>query len=84
MNIQVNQISAENQGILRDFYKLGKVLGSGAFGEVRIAKHSLTQEQRAIKVINRESMEDAAMFEKEVNILRQCDHPNILKIYEYF
>ena len=39
---------------------------------------------RTIKQIRRSSMENDALFESEVNILMQCDHPNILKMYEYF
>jgi len=29
----------ENNGKLRDFYKIGKMIGSGAFGDVRVCLH---------------------------------------------
>lgn len=62
------------------------MLGEGAFGEVRVCTHRETKEKRAVKVLKKESMdaaEQAAML-NEINTLRDLDHPNIVKIYEYF
>jgi len=67
-------------------YKIGKVLGEGAFGEVRLCTHRETKEKRAVKVLKKENMDEtekAAMI-NEINILRGLDHPNIVKIFEYF
>ena len=43
----------ENTGKLRDFYSLGRILGKGSFGEVRICIHEATKEKRALKTIKK-------------------------------
>eukprot|EP00178_Gracilaria_changii_P009440 TRINITY_DN2762_c0_g1_i1.p1 TRINITY_DN2762_c0_g1~~TRINITY_DN2762_c0_g1_i1.p1 ORF type:complete len:258 (-),score=46.40 TRINITY_DN2762_c0_g1_i1:159-932(-) len=75
-----------NPGKLRDFYRIGKMLGSGAFGEVRMCVHRETGAQRAVKVLRKSHMdeEEKKMLFNEINILRELDHPNIVKMYEYF
>jgi serine/threonine protein kinase len=47
----------KSAGTLRDTYKIGKVLGEGAFGEVRLCTHRETKEKRAVKVLKKESMD---------------------------
>lgn len=47
----------KGQGTLRDIYKIGHVLGEGAFGEVRLCTHRETKEKRAVKVLKKESMD---------------------------
>ena len=76
----------KGDGTLRDVYKIGKVLGEGAFGEVRLCTHRTSKEKRAVKVLKKENMDKAeqeAML-NEITTLRGLDHPNIVKIYEYF
>lgn len=74
------------QGTLRDIYKIGHVLGEGAFGEVRLCTHRETKEKRAVKVLKKDDMkkEDQQALLNEINTLRSFDHPNIVKIFEYF
>ena len=76
----------KGEGTLRDVYKIGKVLGEGAFGEVRLCTHRQSKEKRAVKLLKKEAMDKAeqeAML-NEIQTLRNLDHPNIVKIYEYF
>ena len=42
--------SAEN---IRDDYLIGKILGTGAFGEVRLCTHRKTGAKRAVKIIKK-------------------------------
>ena len=62
------------------------MLGSGAFGEVRVCGHRENGAQRAVKVLRKSHMDEdeKRMFFNEINILKDLDHPNILKMYEFF
>lgn len=70
-----------------DTYEELKELGEGAFGRVIKVKHKTTGELRAIKIIDKtmlhEDLEDNDI-ENEINILKSLDHPNIIKVYEYY
>jgi hypothetical protein len=39
ITISASTFVAQNSGKLRDYYRIGKMLGSGAFGEVRMCVH---------------------------------------------
>ena len=58
----------------------------GAYGEVRKCQHRETKALRAVKIIPKKSLEEKEKEKllNEINILRQMDHPNILKLYEFF
>jgi calcium-dependent protein kinase len=62
------------------------MLGSGAFGEVRMCVHRETGSQRAVKVLRKSNMDDdeKVMLFNEINNLKGLDHPNILQMYEFF
>lgn len=45
-------------------YKLGKTLGIGSFGKVKIAEHILTGHKVAIKILNRRKIKNMEMEEK--------------------
>lgn len=61
-------------------------LGSGMFGTVYKAKHKKTGVTRAIKRIKKDlrSPKSIEALLKDVEILKTLDHPNIIKVYEYF
>lgn len=84
------KVSAKNfvhkkVGKIRDHYRIGKVLGSGAFGEVRLCLHKETQTQRAVKVLRKNLLDEKEMemLKNEIAILQDMDHPNIVKMYEF-
>lgn len=61
-------------------------IGKGAFGEVRKAFHLESGDFRAVKIVYKdicESEEKEKIF-NEIEILKQLDHPNIIKVYEFF
>ncbi|KAL9323480.1 hypothetical protein ACSQ67_008337 [Phaseolus vulgaris] len=66
-------------------YKLGKTLGIGSFGKVKIAEHVLTGHKVAIKILNRHKIRSMEMEEKvrrEIKILRLFMHHHIIRLYE--
>lgn len=66
-------------------YRLGKTLGIGSFGKVKVAEHILTGHKVAIKILNRKKIKQMDMEEKvrrEIKILRLFMHPHIIRLYE--
>ncbi|XP_027123585.1 SNF1-related protein kinase catalytic subunit alpha KIN10-like [Coffea eugenioides] len=66
-------------------YRLGKTLGHGSFGKVKIAEHVLTGYKVAVKILNRRKMKTPDMEEKvrrEIKICRLFVHPHIIRLYE--
>ncbi|CAG9320382.1 unnamed protein product [Blepharisma stoltei] len=77
----------EREGLLRDIYKIGNKIGEGAFSSVRRIKHRETLEKRAVKTVHKKKLRNESerqMIFNEVSILSKLDHPNILKIYEFY
>lgn len=56
-HLTASDFVGRTQGRLRDFYRIGKVLGSGAFGEVRMCVHRESGAQRAVKVLRKSTMD---------------------------
>lgn len=85
-NLVVDYVPENNNKITKNYKIWAEVLGRGAYGEVRKALHISTNEMRAIKIIYKNdcSADDQQSIFKEINILKQLDHPNIVKVYEYF
>lgn len=66
-------------------YRLGKKLGVGSFGKVKLADHVPTGKKVAVKILNRQKIRDQQMEEKlkrEIKILKMCHHPHIIRLYE--
>lgn len=65
-------------------YRMGKTLGIGAFGRVKVAQHMLTGVKVAIKILARQSINDSAAEKviREIKIMRLLSHPHIVRLYE--
>lgn len=66
-------------------YEFGKTLGKGTFGKVKEAIHIPTGEKVAIKIIDKNSIEDEddeIRIQREVDIMKKVRHPNIVYLYE--
>ncbi|OMJ75498.1 hypothetical protein SteCoe_25347 [Stentor coeruleus] len=79
----------ENQSMFSSIYNLISFpIGYGSYGEVWICDHIRSKEKRAVKIIDKLWLSSELIDKKsvlnEVDILKTLDHPNILKIFEYF
>lgn len=77
---------SQNASKFQDVYRLGSIVGSGHYGEVRTCFHRDTSEFRAVKIIKKHLFKEdfKVSLLSEVAILRSLDHPNIIRIYEFF
>lgn len=65
-------------------YKLGKVLGQGTFGVVRLCENIETKETFALKTILKSKVPDVEQLKSEIEILSEVDHPHVIKLYDIF
>lgn len=68
-------------------YSILEELGEGAYGRVIKVKNIKTNEIKAMKIIDKSQINsefDLEEIANEINILKTLDHPNILKVYEYY
>lgn len=86
LRINVSKLVIERKCSLFDVYEEESKFGSGSFGVVYKVRHKKTGELRAMKKIpkHQNSNVDSSSIEKEIKILRNLDHPHIIKIYEFF
>ena len=69
----------------RDYKKL-QILGEGSFSIVYEAQNRITDIMRAMKIIkkDKQNSDDDKEIINEINILKTMDHPNIVKIFEFY
>lgn len=70
-----------------DFYDVSKkVLGKGKFGIVKLATHKKSGKEVAIKMVSKTEMspEDLELQRNEIEILKVCQHPSIIRLLDIF
>ena len=70
-----------------EFYRVGKLIGKGAFGKVISATHKLSGETVAMKTIERSYLAEERHMKKvlqEIAILQRIAHKRVIKILEVF
>ena len=83
--IQKKTMIQKNTKKISEVYKISeKNVGTGAFGVVSKCKHKLTGQIRAVKTVSKRKIKNMDRFKQEIIILQELDHPNVLKLYEYF
>lgn len=66
-------------------YILNDVIGQGSFASVKVAEHKITHTQVAVKIIPRQNIGDpdhVARFKREVDLIKDLDHPFIAEFFE--
>lgn len=66
------------------FYRLKGDLGSGNFSQVKLGLHCLTKEKVAIKILDKSKLDNKTqlMLNREISIMEQLCHPNVIQLYE--
>ena len=86
LTIASGQFVKEGIGDLYSNYELCNYIGKGGFGRVYKVRHKLSNQYRAMKIIQCKSTSEnhSIAINKEINILKNLDHPNIIKVYEFY
>ncbi len=87
--IKINKsiIICRRDGKPSEEYVILDELGEGSFGVVVKVAHKITKNIRAMKIIKKLNLEKNFSKSKlydEITILKEIDHPNIIKIFEFF
>lgn len=81
-----NMFINEKKGKVTNDYEIHEIVGKGGYGEVKRVVHKITGETRAMKIIKKESCDESYLktLTNEINILRNLDHPHIIKLFEIY
>ncbi|XP_068654012.1 CBL-interacting protein kinase 23-like isoform X1 [Aristolochia californica] len=66
-------------------YELGRTLGEGAFAKVKFARNLETEENVAIKIIDKEKVLKHKMIgqiKREISTMKLIKHPNVIRLFE--
>ena len=71
---------------LLDIYEVKQKLGKGKFGLVKLGVNKETKQKVAVKIMNKNNMDssDLELVRTEIEILKICQHPYIIKLYDIF
>eukprot|EP00800_Vazella_pourtalesii_P011620 TRINITY_DN2796_c0_g1_i1.p1 TRINITY_DN2796_c0_g1~~TRINITY_DN2796_c0_g1_i1.p1 ORF type:complete len:661 (-),score=92.55 TRINITY_DN2796_c0_g1_i1:803-2785(-) len=67
-------------------YVLGKTLGKGQTGLVKIGTHIASRNRVAIKIVNREKLSQNILLkvEREIAIMKLIEHPHVLRLFDVY
>lgn len=78
----------DNKSKIEDIYDGASLstakIGEGSFGTVVKVQHKTSKEVRACKIIPKYKIKNPEKFKIEIDILKNVDHPSIIKLYETF
>ncbi|KAI0629301.1 Pkinase-domain-containing protein [Trametes polyzona] len=78
-------------------WRIGRTIGKGSSGRVRLARHTKTGQYAAVKIVSKTALLNSRMslcslgeeaerilhsIEREIVIMKLIDHPNILRLYD--
>lgn len=89
LNIVINprMLVSERRNPIEINYEILEFIGQGGFGEVKKVRHKELDVIRALKVIKKskyKSPQELKMIKNEIAIMKLVDHPNIVKLFEFF
>ena len=91
IKIETKEFVRQVTGDVFSMYEKKDLLGMGAFGavySVRLKGMRNNELIRAMKIIDKSKInandEENDTIKNEINVLKKIDHPNIMKIYEFY
>ena len=86
LKVTINALIEETNGLPTKKYKVISRLGDGSYGTVYLAMNLFSRTNVAMKKINKvkENEIDEMEIKNEIDILKKLDHPNIVKILEFY
>lgn len=68
-----------------EFVEGDKVLGKGAYGQVKLVRDISTREKFALKIISKSTLQNKSIdLMREVEIHKRLKHKNIVRLVNYF
>lgn len=74
----------QNIGKIETKYEVTELLGSGSYGKVFKVKNKVSGKYYACKRINKKSIRNKERLKIEINLLKETDHPNIIRLHELY
>lgn len=78
----------ERTEVFNSEYEVAHQLGHGAFSTVYQCIEKMTGKVRAVKIVSKKGLNSDHMTStfklQEIQVLKQLDHPNILKVFQIF
>ncbi|XP_037050148.1 serine/threonine-protein kinase SIK2 isoform X2 [Bradysia coprophila] len=77
--------SIKSKGPIRvGFYDIERTIGKGNFAVVKLARHRITKNEVAIKIIDKSQLDSGNLQKvyREVDIMKRLDHPHIIRLYQ--
>lgn len=84
-NLNKSEGSVIHQNNELEKYSIGKIIGHGAQANVRLCKNKFTGNSYCMKIYSHifiQNKEKKIAIEKEISILKEISHPNIIKFIE--
>lgn len=79
-NVKYGTVTDKN---VEDVYHMGKKIGDGNFADVRECVNKITKKEFALKIVDKSKIRGKEqMIKDEIEIMRRCKHPNIVRMYE--
>ena len=83
----LNNSQNEPKEVLIGDYIIKKTIGTGTFSTVKLGVHRITQKKVAVKILDKnkiESKDDLERIIREMQILTEMDHQNVIKIFKIY
>jgi len=85
LTVSAQRFARRNERPIEEVYMLGRKVGEGSFGVVYFAEHRISGEKRVVKRIRTDRPDlDMSLTLREIQNMAMLDHPNVIKVYEYF